>query len=452
MIGPRAVLTRIRPGFAAASAAPPIMPRVSSLSGAWMLTTSAMAISSASECDPLVAGREVDARRAGAGRRTPRACRRPRPAAPPPARSGRARRCRRRRPGAGAPAARAPKCQPAGPSARSTAGIGRRAARQRQHQRDGMVGDLGGAVVGHVADRHAARAQARAGRYCRSRRPSAPRCARRETRRAARRGQRRRAVDHGVHRAADLRVEHRRRVARRARQHGVEVRERLPLHGRLVVLRPVRAQDPHAPLHPSDAAAHRHHRARPRSSMAASVPAAGRLDLDHRLVGLDLGDELAGGDRVADRLQPGDSRPSLTVRSPKGMVIPARPPPAAAASPPRPRARPPPAGATRRRRGGEPRRAPVVRHRRDAGEHPPRAVDDPAGVDQHRPLQHRREGMRGRRRVQPADRRVELVEGELVDRLGDLGADAAHRPGLVDHQQAVGLAQALRRSSRRRAA
>ena len=43
----------------------------------------------------------------------------------------------------------------------------------------------------------------------------------------------------------------------------------------------------------------------------------------------------------------------------------------------------------------------------------------------------------------PADRRVEFVEGELVHRLADLGADAAHRPALVDDQQAVGLAHAL---------
>ena len=40
------------------------------------------------------------------------------------------------------------------------------------------------------------------------------------------------------------------------------------------------------------------------------------------------------------------------------------------------------------------------------------------------------------------DRRVELVEGELVDRLGDLAADAAHRPGLVDDEQAMGLPDA----------
>ena len=38
-------------------------------------------------------------------------------------------------------------------------------------------------------------------------------------------------------------------------------------------------------------------------------------------------------------------------------------------------------------------------------------------------------------RVQPRDRRVELVEGQLVHRLAELGADAAHRPALVDHQQ-----------------
>ena len=45
--------------------------------------------------------------------------------------------------------------------------------------------------------------------------------------------------------------------------------------------------------------------------------------------------------------------------------------------------------------------------------------------------------------VQPADRPVELVEGELVHRLRDLGADAAHRLALVDDEQAVRLPDAL---------
>ena len=44
--------------------------------------------------------------------------------------------------------------------------------------------------------------------------------------------------------------------------------------------------------------------------------------------------------------------------------------------------------------------------------------------------------------MQAAGRRVEFVEGQLVDRLGDLAADAAHRPGFVDHQQAVRLPDA----------
>ena len=50
MIGPRAVLTRMRPGLAAAKAVPFNIPRVSALSGAWMLTTSARAIRASSEC------------------------------------------------------------------------------------------------------------------------------------------------------------------------------------------------------------------------------------------------------------------------------------------------------------------------------------------------------------------------------------------------------------------
>ena len=50
--------------------------------------------------------------------------------------------------------------------------------------------------------------------------------------------------------------------------------------------------------------------------------------------------------------------------------------------------------------------------------------------------------MRSRRRVQAPGRRVEFVEGKLVDRLGDLGAHAAHCPCLVDDQQAVRLPDA----------
>ena len=58
-------------------------------------------------------------------------------------------------------------------------------------------------------------------------------------------------------------------------------------------------------------------------------------------------------------------------------------------------------------------------------------------------LQHRRERMRGRLGVQPAHGRVELVEGQLVDRLADLAADAAHRPGFVDDQQRGGSCATL---------
>ena len=39
-------------------------------------------------------------------------------------------------------------------------------------------------------------------------------------------------------------------------------------------------------------------------SIRPSVPADRRFDLDDRLVGLDLGDQLAGLDRVADSLEP----------------------------------------------------------------------------------------------------------------------------------------------------
>ena len=42
---------------------------------------------------------------------------------------------------------------------------------------------------------------------------------------------------------------------------------------------------------------------------------------------------------------------------------------------------------------------------------------DARRIDQHRALERRREGMRERVGVQPADRRVELVVGELVHRL-----------------------------------
>ena len=81
-------------------------------------------------------------------------------------------------------------------------------------------------------------------------------------------------------------------------------------------------------------------------------------------------------------------------------------------------------------------------NRRPAGHDIPRGCDDLAGVDQHGALQHRRERVDDRVGVQPRHRRIELVEGELVHRLAELGADAAHGVAFVDDEQAVRLADA----------
>ncbi len=140
--------------------------------------------------------------------------------------------------------------------------------------------------------------------------------------------------------------------------------------------------------------------------------------------------------------------PSLMVRSPNGMVIgsPAAAGPAADGTAAAARRR----GRLRRpgpvRRGEAPRRrAPRPRHsasgtapgaRRRGGRAPRRAMR--SGIDQHRPLERRRERMAHRIGVEAGDGRVEIVVGDLVHRLGELGADAAHRPGLVDDEQAVG--------------
>ena len=45
--------------------------------------------------------------------------------------------------------------------------------------------------------------------------------------------------------------------------------------------------------------------------------------------------------------------------------------------------------------------------------------------------------------VETGDRRIEVVIGDLVHRLCQLRADAAHRPGLVDDEQAMGARDAL---------
>ena len=45
--------------------------------------------------------------------------------------------------------------------------------------------------------------------------------------------------------------------------------------------------------------------------------------------------------------------------------------------------------------------------------------------------------------MEAGNRRIEVVIGDLVHCLGELGADAAHRPCLVDHKKAMRLGDAL---------
>ena len=83
------------------------------------------------------------------------------------------------------------------------------------------------------------------------------------------------------------------------------------------------------------------------------------------------------------------------------------------------------------------------RHRRPAVEKIASSGGDAVRIDQHRALERRRQRMGHRIGVEARDRRVEIVIGDLVHRLAEFGADAAHRPGLVDDQKAMGLRNAL---------
>src|SRR6478609_9192475 len=82
---------------------------------------------------------------------------------------------------------------------------------------------------------------------------------------------------------------------------------------------------------------------------------------------------------------------------------------------------------------------PMIGHRGFACNDVAHALDDAGCIDQHGAFQNWREWMRSRRGVQPARWSVELVKSKLVDRLGDLTAEAAHRPSFVDDEQAMCL-------------
>ena len=64
------------------------------------------------------------------------------------------------------------------------------------------------------------------------------------------------------------------------------------------------------------------------------------------------------------------------------------------------------------------------------------------GIDQHGTLQRRCEGMGHGIRMQTGYRRIQVVEGQLVHGLAQLGAHAAHRPAFIGHQQTPGLLHA----------
>ena len=184
----------------------------------------------------------------------------------------------------------------------------------------------------------------------------------------------------------------------------------------------------------------------------------GRFDLDHRLVGLDLGDELAGLDAFAFLLGPAHDLAFADGEVAEGhgdrLAVDRR------------------LGEGRgrawrwrdRRRGAGGGAAGMTaalppeaeRQCQGTGGRPstqPRAAS--AILSASTSMARSSDGARGwlsgsvwRRR----DRRVELVEGELVHRLAELGADAAHRPAFVDDEQPVGLGRRSARRSRRRAA
>ena len=177
-------------------------------------------------------------------------------------------------------------------------------------------------------------------------------------------------------------------------------------------------------------------------SIVLKVPLDWRLDLDDGLVGLDFGDQLAFLYRVADRLEPFDHGAFADREIAERHASPACRRSCAADDR---------CGLASRNRLGRGRcdlagsstfqtdTIPMIRHRGLAGDDVAHALDDARCIDQHGALQNWREWMRGRRGVQPARRRIELVESKFVDRLRDLAADAAHRPGFIDHQQAMRL-------------
>ena len=185
-----------------------------------------------------------------------------------------------------------------------------------------------------------------------------------------------------------------------------------------------------------------------------ACPAVGRLDLDHRLVGLDL--RHAVHRRPPVRRPPSARRspvPSLTVRSPNGMVIST----SSAASGGRLAAAALGAAAARPRHrraavAARSRRAPVVRHRRDAGEHLPRASTmRPVSTS----IARSSTGAKGCEVANGCSRPTGASSSSKASSLIACAisrADAAHRPGLVHHQQVMRLAHALDDRLRRRAA
>ena len=214
-----------------------------------------------------------------------------------------------------------------------------------------------------------------------------------------------------------------------------------------------------SPIRPGGCGRCGHPSARPRRPAARSPRGArptGASISTTRLVGLDLGDGLAGADGLAHAFSQPTRRPSLTVRSPNGIAI---------------------AASSFGQRGG--RCGWLVDHRRGLATALPAALRQPRrpgarqwpGTGAHAG-DHARGRLRrcARRRPAwraPAPARTDARSGRVCRRptgasssskassliaWRELGADAAHRPGLVDDQQAVGLARRSRRRSRRRAA
>ena len=78
-----------------------------------------------------------------------------------------------------------------------------------------------------------------------------------------------------------------------------------------------------------------------------------------------------------------------------------------------------------------------------AVDHPPGALDDHVGRNQHGPLEGGREGVGDRRRVKTGDRAVEGIETELVHGLSEFRTDPEHGISFIDDEEPVGLAHAL---------